>query len=350
MAPVKSKKTSTDNTFYRSINDKKPKYNSDRGKGLTMKLATIGEILVEFVSHERNCALEKITEYSGPYPSGAPAIFLDQAARMGAVTEMIGGVGSDAFGRSVLSRLRQDGVGVDGVKISEGFSTGTAFVTYFDNGMRDFIFHLDGTAVDQFTVPASLFEPADTLLHVSASSLSVAPIRKIILEQVKSVSEAGGSVSFDPNARPELLADPATCDAIYAVMAQSTYILPSTSDLAFLYPKLSEDQALEKLFEAHVKIVALKRGAEGVRIMAQGQHYELTGHKVDEVDPTGAGDCFCGTFLSLIAQGVALLEAAEFANAAGAIAVTRRGPMEGNSNPEEIKQFLKNAKPKALHL
>jgi len=29
-----------------------------------MKLVTIGEILVEFISHERNCALEKITEYS----------------------------------------------------------------------------------------------------------------------------------------------------------------------------------------------------------------------------------------------------------------------------------------------
>tara|TARA_A200000113_G_scaffold200554_1_gene193827 strand:+ start:130 stop:1077 length:948 start_codon:yes stop_codon:yes gene_type:complete len=315
-----------------------------------MKLVTIGEILVEFVSHERNCALEKITEYSGPYPSGAPAIFLDQAAKMGAATEMIGGVGSDAFGRSVLSRLRNDGVGVEGVKISKELSTGTAFVTYFDDGMRDFIFHLDGTAIDQFTVPASLFEPGNTLLHISASSLSVAPIREMILQQVKNVSQAGGNVSFDPNARPELLADPATREAIYAMMAQSTYILPSISDLNFLYPNLSEDQALEKLLAAHVKIVALKRGAEGARIITQEQHYELTGHRVNEVDPTGAGDCFCGTFLSLIAQGVPLLQAAEYANAAGAISVTRRGPMEGNSSQEEITQFLKHADPKALHL
>jgi len=57
-------------------------------------IVTIGEILVEFVSHRRNCALEQISDYSGPYPSGAPAIFLDQAARMGAVTQMIGGVRS----------------------------------------------------------------------------------------------------------------------------------------------------------------------------------------------------------------------------------------------------------------
>ena len=315
-----------------------------------MKLVTIGEILVEFISHERNCALEKITEYSGPYPSGAPAIFLNQATRMGAVTEMIGGIGSDAFGRSVLNRLRQDGVGLDGVKISKGLSTGTAFVTYFDDGARDFIFHLDGTAVDQFTVPGSLFEPADTLLHVSASSLGIAPMRQMILEQVKRVAEAGGSVSFDPNARPELLADPTTREAIFEVMAKSAYVLPSTSDLRFLYPNLSEDQALEKIFAAHVKIVALKRGAKGTRIVAQGQHYELMGHTVDEVDPTGAGDCFCGTFLSLITQGVALLEAAEYANAAGAIAVTRRGPMEGNSNQEEIALLLKHAAPKTVQL
>ena len=60
-------------------------------------IATIGELLVEFVSHARNCALERIAPYSGPYPSGAPAIFLDQAARIGARTEMIGGVGADGF-------------------------------------------------------------------------------------------------------------------------------------------------------------------------------------------------------------------------------------------------------------
>ncbi len=68
-------------------------------------IATIGEILVEFVSHKRNCGLREIGDYSGPYPSGAPAIFLDQAARMGAATQMIGGVGADGFGHTVLDRL-----------------------------------------------------------------------------------------------------------------------------------------------------------------------------------------------------------------------------------------------------
>lgn len=89
----------------------------------TATIATVGEILVEFVSHRKNCGLREISDYSGPYPSGAPAIFLDQAARMGARTEMIGGVGDDGFGRAVLDRLTTDGVGTSGVTVSPDHST-----------------------------------------------------------------------------------------------------------------------------------------------------------------------------------------------------------------------------------
>jgi len=47
-------------------------------------IIAVGELLVEFVSHNKGCGLKALSEYSGPYPSGAPAICIDQAARMGA--------------------------------------------------------------------------------------------------------------------------------------------------------------------------------------------------------------------------------------------------------------------------
>lgn len=305
-------------------------------------IATIGEILVEFVSHSRNCALEKISEYSGPYPSGAPAIFLDQAARMGARTQMIGGVGSDGFGRCVLQRLKEDGVRVEGIHVSDTHSTGTAFVSYYDDGERDFIFHLSDTAADRFKVPPSLLDPAHTILHVSASSLGAASMRKKIMQTVRSVSDAGGWITCDPNARPELMSEPSALDAVHEVMARSYCLLPSTSDLQFLFPDLSESAAVDKLLNASADVVAVKRGAEGVTIAGRGEKHDFKGHCVEEVDPTGAGDCFCGTFVALLSQGVSLAEAGRRANAAGAIAVTQRGPMEGNSNPSEIASFLAN--------
>lgn len=309
-------------------------------------IATIGEILVEFVSHQRNCALERISDYSGPYPSGAPAIFLDQAARFGAETQMIGGVGAEGFGRSVLKRLDDDGVGIEGVHISKTRSTGVAFVSYYDSGDRDFIFHLSGTAADDFEVPQALLDPANTVLHVSASSLGAQPMRGKIMETVRRVSDAGGWVSCDPNARPELMRDSGAKEAMLEVMERSYCLLPSTSDLQFLFPDLSEDAAIDKLLDARAEVIAIKRGSEGATIVGHGERHDFAGHKVQELDPTGAGDCFGGTFVSLLTQGVSLFTAGKQANAAGALAVTRRGPMEGNSTPAEITEFLNNATPK----
>lgn len=309
-------------------------------------IATIGEILVEFVSHNRNCALEEVSDYSGPYPSGAPAIFLDQASRMGARTDMIGGVGADGFGRSILKRLENDGVGIKGIRVTPNKSTGVAFVSYYEDGNRDFIFHLSGTAADSFEVPPSLLAPANTILHVSASSLGVPSMRDKIMRTVRHVSDAGGWITCDPNARPELMRDVEARAAMFETMERSYCLLPSTSDLKFLFPDLTEEAAIDHLLTSRAEVIAIKRGADGATIVGHGERHEFAGHLVEEIDPTGAGDCFGGTFISLLAQGESLFEAGRRANAAGAIAVTRRGPMEGNSSSSEIAGFLEKVTPK----
>jgi sugar/nucleoside kinase (ribokinase family) len=316
----------------------------------TVTIVTIGEILVEFVSHRANCALTQITGYSGPYPSGAPAIFLDQAARMGAVTQMIGGVGADGFGRCVLDRLRTDNVGVTGVTVDPQRSTGVAFVSYYDDGNRDFIFHLENTAADHFSTPHGLFDAASTWLHVSAASLGNARMRNVIMALVNDVFEAGGKITCDPNARPEMMRDGAARTALADVMDRSFCLMPSTSDLGFLFPNLTEEAAIERLLEARPEVIVIKRGAAGATVVGYGERHDFAGHNVDEVDPTGAGDCFCGTFVALMAQGASLKEAGTCANAAGAIAVTRRGPMEGNSAPEAIAAFLAAVAPEEIAL
>lgn len=165
-------------------------------------------------------------------------------------------------------------------------------------------------------------------------------MRGKIMQAVRDISDNGGRISCDPNARPELMNDPLARDAMYEVMERSFCLLPSTSDLNFLFPHLSEDAAIERLLGTKAQVVALKRGADGATIVGNGERHDFQGHQVEEVDPTGAGDCFCGTFVSLISQGTSLFEAGLQANAAGAIAVTRRGPMEGNSSPADIAEFL----------
>ena len=84
-------------------------------------------------------------EYVGPFPSGAPAIFADAAARLGAPARFMGSVGDDAFGDAILNQLESDGVSVRWMKTTN-VTTGVAFVAYFSDGSRKFVYHLANSA------------------------------------------------------------------------------------------------------------------------------------------------------------------------------------------------------------
>ncbi len=67
---------------------------------------------------------------------------------------------------------------------------------------------------------------------------------------------------------------------------------------------------------------------------------DVPSFQVEEVDPTGAGDTFCGAFLTALTEGMSLAECARFANAAGAMSVRKQGPMEGAPSRAELDAFL----------
>lgn len=303
-------------------------------------IITVGELLVEFVSHRKGCSLRALGEYSGPYPSGAPAIFIDQAARLGAHTQIFGGLGADNFGTALIDRLQSNGVETNSVLRLEHKTTGVAFVSYFEDGDRTFIFHLDNTAADALEVDDVELPNEPILLHVSGSSLGNPKLRHVIEHTANQVIDRGGKLSLDPNARAELMRDDDARSVLQTMMQKSAYLFPSTSDLEFLYPDKSQTDAVDALLSVGAETVALKRGAEGATIFANGEAITLKGHAVQEVDPTGAGDCFCGTYLAMVMQGHSPEAAGRLANAAGALAVTQRGPMEGNSDLATIEQFL----------
>lgn len=78
---------------------------------------TMGETLVEIMRTKENSELYRPDYFKGPYPSGAPAIFIDTVARLGHKCGIISGVGQDDFGKCILDRLKKDGVDVSQVLI-----------------------------------------------------------------------------------------------------------------------------------------------------------------------------------------------------------------------------------------
>jgi sugar/nucleoside kinase (ribokinase family) len=304
---------------------------------------TVGEILVEIMATERGAGFLEPVTLTGPYPSGAPAIFIDQVAKFGGEAGIVAAVGRDDFGTVNLKRLERDGVDVSAIALSEGLPTGTAFVRYRPDGGRDFVFNIARSAAGDL----SLTDAARVLigraghLHVMGSALTIPAAWPIIEHALEAIRARGGSVSFDPNLRKELMAGSGDIAGRFAkVIAATDLFLPSEDEVFLASPGTDPVAAAERIVKGGVREVVLKQGARGAtRFSAEGRE-SVPSYKVDEIDPTGAGDCFGATYVTALRLGHAPVEALKYANAAGALNVTRRGPMEGTSTRAELDAFL----------
>jgi sugar/nucleoside kinase (ribokinase family) len=163
-----------------------------------------------------------------------------------------------------------------------------------------------------------------------------------VLKAVRAMHARGVAISFDPNVRKELVGNPAYFGSVKEVTAMASIFLPSEEDAATLYPGRALQDYAAELFAGGARAVVLKKGESGCEgLTRDGDRASFPAHAVEVLDPTGAGDCFCATFVTLWAKGAfSLAEAMRRANAAGALAVTKVGPMEGNSNLSDIEALL----------
>ena len=69
----------------------------------------------------------------------------------------------------------------------------------------------------------------------------------------------------------------------------------------------------------------------------------IPGFEVEVVDTTGAGDCFTGGLIAGLRRGLPLLDAARFANAAGALSVQKLGAVNGIRTLQETEAWLQTA-------
>lgn len=304
-------------------------------------IITIGEILAEILAKEIGQELSKPGIFLGPYPSGAPAICIDQAGRMGVKAAIIAKVGKDDFGKLNLERLAQDGVDISRVVETSENSTGVAFNTYFPDGGRKFLFHFSHAAcgelcaadVDKDAICASKY------LHIMGCSITGSPsLGEAIMQAVRLAKENNVKISFDPNIRPELLQGK-IMDYYTEILDCCDVLLTGKSELKILFGE-DWEVAVKKLLAAKDRTVVVKDGSRGTLFYNRKEAFSVATYPATEVDPTGAGDCFDATFLSMICLGADNRTAVHYANAAGAHAVGKAGPMEGNTFKADLDKFL----------
>jgi sugar/nucleoside kinase (ribokinase family) len=306
------------------------------------KILTIGEILVEIVATTKGNGFREAVPLIGPFPSGAPAIFIDQVGKLGQDCAIVSRVGDDDFGYVNIDRLTQDGVDVSGIEILKQGTTGSAFVRYRDDGSRAFVFNIRDSACGTISLNDQTLRLIDTCthLHVMGTALYAPSVVDSILTALERIKAKGGTVSFDPNLRPEILDSPGMREALQTVLSKTDLFMPSGEELFLFTTAKTEANAVAELLGKGITAIVVKRGDKGASYFDAKQSVDMPSFAVDEVDPTGAGDCFGATFVTFWLNGAEPQTALRYANASGARAVTKAGPMEGASTKAELDQLI----------
>ncbi|SDJ86844.1 sugar kinase [Natronincola ferrireducens] len=306
------------------------------------EIITIGEVLVEVMAKSIGQNFHETGEFIGPFPSGAPAIFIDQAAKCGSKAMIISAVGEDGFGRINIERLTKDGVDISSIKISKDRATGVAFVTYKEDGDRDFLFHIGNAAcgeIDEDFLKEEDFKDC-RYFHIMGSAIYNEGTSRAILKGMELALKYGAKITFDPNVRKEIIDNDEKRKLLVHILEKAHIVLAGESELFYLTEIEEEAVSAKGLLENNAEAVIVKRGSRGTTLYTPQNTVNIEAYPVEEVDPTGAGDCFAGTFVGCINQGITVEKAVKLASIAGAKAVTKKGPMEGNTDLQELSRIF----------
>jgi tagatose kinase len=323
---------------------------------MALDLLTFGEPLAEVMRTHVGQPLDQSGAFTGPHASGAPFIFAVQAARLGAKVSAVGCVGDDAFGRFLMREFADYGLDMRGVHVLPTHATGVAFIAYAPDGSRDYVFHMRDAAPGQLKpnmLDEALFDGLKCL-HLTGSALSINDdAMRTGLRALELASRAGAKISFDPNIRPQLITLDEVRDAFAPFVEAADVIMPTEEEAMLLTDEISVDHAVHHLLfdnDKPERVVVVTGGEDGCVVYTSAGNVEgfdrmmsvepVDGFQVEEIDPTGAGDCFDAGFLVRWLAGDTLYDAARFANACGALAVTRLGPMAGARTLDEVQAFL----------
>jgi fructokinase len=317
---------------------------------MTRPVLVAGETLVDFIPEQTGplAAVESFSRRAG----GAPANVAVGLAHLDSAPLFWTRVGDDAFGDYLRETLADAGLDDTYVEVDPTAKTGLAFVSLGEEADREFSFHRHESA-DTRLQPGTVDDEvlADVeWVHVGGVTLADEPGRAATLDLVERAGAHGATVSFDPNARPELWASDefSFVETVEDVLARVDVLKASPDDLAEAGIAFDDpEETATALLDRGPHTVFLTLGGEGSFAAATAEApwaegRESTfhdGYTVDPVDTTGAGDAFIAGAIAALVDGAPLGEALGFANAVAAVTTTAPGAMTALPTRDDIAAF-----------
>lgn len=266
-------------------------------------------------------------------PGGKGANQAVAMARLGASVKMIGKVGKDGFGTSLLSTLKVDGVDTTAIESVEGQSTGVALITLQDSGENSII-----------VVPGANGEvsPSDIEKNQTAireAGIVVAQLEvpiETVAKALKTAKEGGAYTILNP-APAQLLSQ--------EILSHVDLLTPNETELALISQMpvtdmLSIRHAAQALINQGVKALVVTLGSEGsLYLNNKGETLYQKAFEVKAIDTTAAGDSFTAGLAVCMNQGLSMGEALEFASKVGALTVQTIGAQSSLPSLKEVQMF-----------
>ncbi len=264
------------------------------------------------------------------FPGGKGANQAVAAARMGGNVTMVGRVGKDDFGDTLIQILVEDKIKTTHVIKDSKAPTGIAMIAVADDG-ENLIVVASGAnhqvSVEDINNTRSLMRETDLLLLQLECPLTV-------------VSAAIDlAVAYDI---PVVL-NPAPAQPLpQSLLSNVDYLTPNEHELALLAGEKDLDQAIQTLLSWGVRNLVVTLGANGARVInGEGINQHLPAHEITAVDTTAAGDAFNGALAVALAEGKPLLDSVRYGMAAGALAATKRGAQPSLPTREAVESLMK---------
>ena len=263
-------------------------------------------------------------------PGGKGANQAMAAARLGASVSMLGRVGKDNFGGSLLDNLQSNSVDTKLVQRDDA-STGTAIIIVDSNGQNSIVLSAGANGnVSDADVKTVAFSDFNLLLL----QLEI-PI-ETVLSAARRAKESGLRVLLNP-APARALPD--------ELISLPDFLVPNETELSLLtnqpvHDISSAEKAARILFDRGAQTVIVTLGANGALLVTKVIVKHIPPFKVNVVDTTAAGDAFIGGFASGLLQNKSLEESVRYGCACGALATTKFGAQPSLPTKEEVARFI----------
>jgi sugar/nucleoside kinase (ribokinase family) len=266
---------------------------------------------------------------------GSSSIVAHNLAALGNRVGFQSRIGDDQLGQIALEQLKQSGVDVTCVRCVTG-ATKTGLTVILQRQAWRNIVTYTGTIAELCWEDLDLDYLADSRhFHLCSYYLQRA-LRPRVGELFQRLKSAGLTISLDTNDDP----DDEWQGGLHDILRYVDVFLPNEREARKAAGTEDLELAVRKLAEL-VPVVVVKLGRDGAMAQRGSERFVGTAHRVDAVDPVGAGDSFDAGFLHQYLQGADLPACLASGNMAGALSTTRSGGTEAFRDAQHREKFFR---------